>query len=159
MTEWVPGSGFTQDLARRMLYTGTLEDLSGASILSDFRSLGYEIRTQTFYDIRREILGLQLHEEGIVAQQADQRVARAYFTNTDWDISDRFMYTVRVFGADRLTGEDSEYFISVTSNTELTKDTIQAMAVSETVGEEGSGPVEARAAEVFQAFKKRSYDF
>jgi len=113
---------------------------SGAQALHFLRAEGAHIATQTFYAIRRDVLGrVALDEERIAAFNAlegDELIPLG-MTNleTGWNFSSNFHYRTKVTGFDPATGESTEKFFSVSSGRQLTKnqvfDTILGMIVGD----------------------------
>jgi hypothetical protein len=95
---------------------------SGASILSDLRDMGFEIRTQTFYDLRREVLGLNKWEEQIKSLGNGILLPRAWMVErSDIDFTDQAQYRFSVTYLDEESGELVESVRAISSDYHYTK--------------------------------------
>ena len=97
------------------------EDNSGASLLSALREQGAKIKTADFYSIRRQTLGLKVHEESIRKAATEQLVPHAYINQKHGlDLNADFHYRMVGTGINPQTGEETKVYYSWGSNTELT---------------------------------------
>lgn len=124
-------------LLRSPSFEGFFNRFSGADMLRQLRGLGIEIRTQDFYDIRRDVLGLTKYQEQIERLNPERPVPRAWIAQEHgWELSQDFHYRFRVTGSDPNTGEEIESFFAISSDTELTKEQAQNTMTSMLLGEE-----------------------
>ena len=118
-------AGLARDSVLGLLRGPSLASLwdafSGASILSDLRDMGFEIRTQTFYDLRREILGLNKWEEQIKQLGNNILLPRAWMVErSDIDFSSQAQYRFDVEYTDD-NGESHTTVRSIASDIHYTK--------------------------------------
>lgn len=105
-------------------------------MLQQLRGLGMKIRRQDFQASRRQVLGLERHQEGVQATPGGQRVPKAFVnSNPGWKMSEKFLYRFEVVGSHPDTGVGLLQFFSISSNTELTVDAATAIMVSMLVGQ------------------------
>ena len=114
---------------------------AGAKVFSEFgsfaqgleylRTQGAAIRTQTFYDIGREVQGLTKYQSQLEAARPDNLIPLG-FTSFDHGLRlmDNFLYRVEIQGKDPTTGEEKSRFVSVYSNTQLTKGSVLGQAAA-----------------------------
>ena len=92
---------------------------SGTSLLKELRGLGLEVRTQDFFDIRRDVLGITKYSEQIMNLRPETRVPASWINDTHgWDIKADFVYRIQVTGLDPNTGAEIARFFSLRSNPE-----------------------------------------
>ena len=147
--------------ATRNLIAGNLisplewETLSGAFLLDVLRASGIQIRTQDFYDIRRDKLGLTKHELDVTNLDPDVRVPRNWIDPVDWALSGNFLYQTRVFGTDPETGEQIDKYISISSMTELTRNEVEMEVLDKTMGQAEFYGIEVSGAQLFHVYSVR----
>lgn len=128
---------------------------SGASVLRDLRDAGVAIRTQTFYNIRRQVLGLTKYEEQIASLRPERRTPLAWYVEDHGlNLSEKFYYRSRITGLDPDTGEAVTKYISITTNNELTKQQVEDSVSSLIAGEEDYYGVTEYSVEYYQALAK-----
>lgn len=95
------------------------------------------IRTQDFYEIRRQVEGLAAVAKKIKDYPGDQLVPlRWHDADHGLTLSSEFQYRVEIIGVDTKTGLLKSQFMTVASKTQLTTDQIQDTARSY-IGEGG----------------------
>ncbi len=122
MIEWLPkaGEGLLNSLrtAGSKLFKGYP---SGAALLKDLRDGGVRIATSTFYEVRRQVLGLVRYEEQIKNLLPGTLIPQTW---TDikhgLSISGEYLYRMRYDVIDPNTGESETNYTSVLSNDQLT---------------------------------------
>jgi len=133
---------------------------SGASILRTLKGQGLGIKEQHFYDIRREILGLEKYEEQIRGLNPQSRVPRAWLSAaTYWDIKSNFLYRFEVTGIDPKTQKKTTAYFSLGSNDELTKEAAIAQLMPMLQGEDRSGSFDPETIEMYHTFMKKDFEF
>lgn len=124
-------------------------------MLGELRGLGLKIRTQDFFDIRRDVLGLRKYEEQIKGLNPATRVPRAWINDSHgWDLKSDFLYRVEVTGLDPNTGEQVQGFYSLRSDKEFPVGDIEAGLISKLVGEEDFYDIIVQDARVYQAMSR-----
>lgn len=94
---------------------------TGAEALEYLRSQGAAIRDSTFYDIRREVLGLQLYQEQLGRISEDNLLPAAYHVeNHGLNLSEDFLYRVKVDGFDPMTNEPVTKYFAISSDHQMT---------------------------------------
>lgn len=93
---------------------------TGAEGLALAREFGMQIRTSDFYDIRREVLDLQLHQEQLSGLSENTLIPIAW-TSFDHglNLSENFQYRFDVTGTTISTGESFERRYAVSSMYQL----------------------------------------
>ena len=128
---------------------------SGNSLLAELRDLGLEIRTQTFFDTRRDVLGLRKFEEQIKGLNPDTRVPRAWINDEHgWDLKSDFLYRIEVEGLDPNTGEPTTGFFSLRSNQEFPVGNMEADLISRLVDQEVPYDIIIQGALVYQVMAR-----
>ncbi|KKN10529.1 hypothetical protein LCGC14_1035740 [marine sediment metagenome] len=83
------------------------QERSGNAILDDLRGMGLKVRDQDFFDARRNMMGLALHEQQIRGLRPETRVPLSWINEDHgWDIKTDFLYRIEVTGLDPNTGEE-----------------------------------------------------
>lgn len=111
---------------------------TGAEGLEFLRSQGASIRDSSFYEIRREVLGLQKYQEQLSHIGENNLLPAAYHVSDHGlELSNNFLYRVQVGGFDPVTGEQVDKFFAISSNRQLTPgeviDNLGAMIEGESV--------------------------
>lgn len=120
--EWPVGPDETRNWLRTTLPERIWTGLSGSELLRQLRDIGVSIRTQDFFQVRREVLGLQLHQEAIGQLGADRLVPAALFNESHGlELSQDFQYRFRIAVRDPVTGEITEFMRALSSSEQLTK--------------------------------------
>jgi hypothetical protein len=132
---------------------------TGADILDTLRSMGIAIRTQTFYEIRREVLDLPGRVDALGKVELGERAPRALYQDTPWELSTNFLYRVKVYGTDLVTGATVERWVSIASDTELERGTVESLAASYTQGGDPSGGVISKATKWESLLKRSDYEW
>jgi len=119
-------AGLGRDTIMGMLRGPSLASLwssfTGEQILSDLRDMGAGIRTQDFYDLRREVLGLNKWQDAIKALRNDTLIPRAYMVERkEIDFSSQAQYRFDVTYQDEDTGEIVETVRAISSDRQYTK--------------------------------------
>lgn len=128
---------------------------SGAAGLDAFREAGYSIRTQDFYAIRRQVLGLQVYQEQLSTLNYDSLIPAAWTSDTHGlTLSSDFLYRVRLTGFVPGTDVPVERFVSVASNNQLSAGDVLEQAQSMIQGEESFYGVESYLADIVQALAR-----
>jgi hypothetical protein len=142
---------------------------SGAKLFSEFsstaqaldylRGQGGAIRTQTFYDIAREVQGLTRFQSQLESARPDNLVPLGY---TDYShglhLADSFLYKVSITGTDPATGESKSRFVSVYSNSQLTKGSVLSQAAALVMGLEEFYGIVPEKYELSQAMGRTELD-
>lgn len=98
---------------------------TGAAFLEHLRSEGAAIRTSDFYDIRRQVLERVAQDQRLIDYGTDQLVPAAWhMSDHGWQISQDYLYIVKVYGEDPITHDQIETFLSVSSSRQLSMDEI-----------------------------------
>lgn len=111
----------------------------GAGIFRAFGSgveaLGYvrehlgAIRTQDFYQIRREVLAVQTAEVEPGTYPGDQLIPmRSHVQDHGLNLSSEYQYRVQLFGYDPNTGQLKDQWMTIASDHQLTPDQVQDTA-------------------------------
>ncbi len=94
---------------------------TGAEGLALAREFGMQIRTSDFYDIRREVLGLQLHQEQLAGLTENTLIPQAWTVfDHGLTLSENFQYRFNVTGTTISTGEAFDRRYAVSSMYQLT---------------------------------------
>jgi len=110
---------------------------SGNQALQYIRSHLGAIRTQDFYDIRRQVLSLQTAGDALRGYNTSQLIPRAWHsTDHGLNLSSQFLYRIELFGFDSNTGQIKNQTMSVATDRQLTIDQVQDVARSY-IGEGG----------------------
>jgi len=109
---------------------------SGADILEILRSEGAAIRTSDFYAIRRQVLERVQTDQRMLDYGGDQLIPAAWHMDDHgWNLSQDYLYIVKVRGEDPLTYDPVEKFMSVSSSRQMTTeevfDELNAMIIGE----------------------------
>jgi hypothetical protein len=110
---------------------------TGVEALDFIRSHLGAIRTQDFYEIRRQVLSVQTASDVLSGYPTSQLIPLAWH-NTDHglNLSSEFQYRIELFGFDPNTGQIKNQFMTVAADRQLTSDQVQDVARSY-VGEGG----------------------
>lgn len=110
---------------------------TGAEALHYIRELGSGIRTQTFYQIRREVLAVAQSSQPLLDYPSNQLIPlNWHVTDHGLELSTEFQYRIHLFGADPKKGVLTDQWMTVASNRQLTIDMVKEVA-SSYVGEGG----------------------
>jgi len=110
---------------------------TGAQALDFMREHFGAIRTQDFYNIRREVLSVVESSKPIFGYPTDQLIPRAWhITDHGLQLSSEFQYRIDIIGHDPLTGELKEQWMTVAADRQLTQNEVQEVARSY-IGEGG----------------------
>ncbi len=142
---------------------------AGSKVFSEFgsfaqgldflREQGVSIRTQTFGEIGREVLGLVKYQRPLEALRDDSLVPIGY-TNYSHHLklADNFLYRVDITGTDPVTGEAKSRFVSVYSNTQLTKGSVLSQAAALVSGLENTYGIMPEKFQLLQALGRAETD-
>lgn len=103
---------------------------TGSAALSWFRESGGTIRTQDFYDVRRQVLGLTKYEENIKNLAGDHIIPRTWI-NQEHGLElkgKEIYYRQQVKGIDPRTGEEKEMWITILDDKQRSKEWVQEEA-------------------------------
>ena len=90
---------------------------SGTAILRSLRNSGVQIRTQTFFSLRREVLGLTRFEESIRGLRPDTYVPRAWISERpNLKLSQLGQYRIKLDVFDGETGEPDTIFRAIATD-------------------------------------------
>lgn len=78
---------------------------TGEQVLNQFRALGGKIGTQAFYDLKREVLGLDISASAITGVSLDRIPRLETFRLTDEYLPQNFLYVVDYEQQDTTTGK------------------------------------------------------
>jgi hypothetical protein len=102
---------------------------SGAQALSYARDLGFAMRTQDFYTIRRQVLSLVATAQKLLNYPDNQLIPyQSHEVNTGLKMQYDFEYRIHLFGADTATGLLKDQYMTVTSDNILTKNQVRDTA-------------------------------
>ncbi len=119
---WPVGPDQTRNWLRTTLPERVWRGLSGSEMLRQLRDTGVEIRTTDFFQVRREVLGLALHEEAIAALKPDTIVPAALFNERHGlELGQDFQYRLRIAVRDPETGQVTTITRALSSSEQLSK--------------------------------------
>lgn len=156
-TYWTPNR--TADYLYNRISFDTWVTETGADILQTIRDMGMHIRTQDFYAIRRFVLDMPDRMDKWAKILLEERAPVNYYEETQWNISTNFLYRVKVYGQDIVTGETVERWVSIASDTQLERGAVEALAASYTQGDDPSGGVLSKATKWGPALVRRGYEW
>jgi len=131
---------------------------TGAESLEYLRSIGGAIRTQDFYDIRRQVLELGKYTENLTSYTDNQLTPMAWHNSTHGlELSSNFLYRLKVFGTDPNTGESVEKFFAISSDQQLTPGEAKDILGGMIAGEETFYEVTVDSIELFEALVSPDY--
>ncbi len=111
---------------------------SGRTIMKAIRASGVKIRDSTFWGIRRNVLGLQKHEEAIRKLTPGNIVPKSMMVvNPNVSLSMQAQYRFTALKTDNRTGETTEISRAVATNFHFTPD--QAIEAAHDVHSEPEG--------------------
>jgi len=120
------------------------KNFSSREILRQLKPFGLGIRRQDFLKIRREVLGLEKHEEAIARIIPERRIPKSlYVDDHGWELNSDFLYRFRVEGINPITGEASDVFLSLGSNKELSIEQAEADLLELLQADSDSGDIVA----------------
>jgi hypothetical protein len=109
---------------------------TGAAGLDFLRSNDFQIRTQTFYDIRRQVLDINKYQEALVPYEGDNLIPVAWHdTSHGLGLTEKLLYRIEVTGVDPNTGEDITKTFAIGSNQRLSKNEVTDILGSMIEGE------------------------
>ncbi len=109
-----------QNWLRTSFLPATVKDASGRQLLTDLRDMGAKIRTQTFFDIRREVLGIEKHQEAVTKVSTNAMVPEAFMiTDHGLALSKNIQYRFEVTGISPLTGDELSWNYSLSASDPL----------------------------------------
>ena len=116
---------------------------TGIKALNFLRELGSGIRTQVFYEIRREVLAVAASSQPLLDYPDNQLVPLNWHVQDHGlELSSEFQYRIHMYGSDQETGVLKDQWMTIASDRQLTPDQIKEVARSY-VGEGGtSGQIE-----------------
>jgi hypothetical protein len=122
----LPGYDPERDTAKFLTTEFSLDvwqERSGADILRELRASGWQIRTETFYNIRLEALGQVKHQEQIYGLRPSSLIPEAWVTeNPHWELGQDYLYQLEVLG-ESIEGEQLEIrYYSLYAKARLTKE-------------------------------------
>lgn len=111
---------------------------TGAAGLEYLRSIGGSIRDSTFYEIRRQVLGLEKYQENLGNVDDNNLIPMAWtVSDHGLDLSQNFLYRVEVTGTDPTDGTPVTKYFAISSDKQLTPgqvtDALGAMIGGESV--------------------------
>jgi hypothetical protein len=145
----------TRNWLRTNVGIDTWKALSGSVLLDTFREQGIAIRTQDFFAIRREVLGLKRFEEQIRGLNPETRVPVAWISDAHGlDLGNKFQYRFEVRGTDPVTGDAITSFFALSSSSELSVNVAQEKMLSMLVGSEEFYNLVVKDATLYEVFAK-----
>jgi hypothetical protein len=110
---------------------------TGVEALSFARDLGLAIRTQDFYEIRRQVLNVAESSQPLLNYPDNQLIPLNFHVQDHGlDLTTEFQYRIHMYGADENTGLLKGQWMTVASDRQLTIDEVKEVARSY-VGEGG----------------------
>ncbi len=123
------GSIFSSKATRgiiRSTLPGLIEEgFSGNKALQLYRSAGYKIRTSDFFELRRDVLGIERAAHTIQFVGLQKLPDTRKFAIPSWDLETKYMYTATYTEFDFDTGLLTKRGYSFKTNIEDTPDRIQ----------------------------------
>ena len=122
----LPAEPWTGETVRNWLHSdqalGYFRQYSGNAIIDAMRDAGMRIREQTFFDIRREMLGLGKWQEQIQALRPESLIPLAWMDDTPYPYqAHNAVYKGTLLVYDPETGERIELERSIGADVQLTK--------------------------------------
>lgn len=128
---------------------------SGAEALDFLRLQGAAIRDSDFYDIRRQVLGLQKYQDQLEGYRPNDLIPAAWHVDDHGlNLSRDFFYRVRVDGVDPSTGESISKYFAISSDRQLSKGQVEDELGSMIVGEEDFYEIQVSGMEVVSALAR-----
>ena len=104
---------------------------SGVEALSFIREHLGAIRTQDFYDIRRQVLDVATSGQRLQDYDTSQLIPQAWHaTDHGLNLSTEYQYRIELFGYDPNTGQIKSQHMTVAADRQLTSDQVQDVARS-----------------------------
>lgn len=99
--------GISRGVVKRAIRRGYVFDTSGAAVLRRLRDLGYRIRSQVFYDLRREVIASTPQRFNTFFRDLERRPSLNQHIFTEDNFPTAYKYVVRVKARSATT--DSAY--------------------------------------------------
>jgi len=128
---------------------------SSREILRQLAPFGLSIRRQDFLEIRRQVLGLEKHEEAIARIKPERRIPKGlYVDDHGWELNSDFLYRFRVTGTNPITGEDTQVFLSLGTDKEISIEQAEADLLELLQADVNSGDIVATSVELRHALAR-----
>ena len=120
-------SGISRGVIKRAIRRAYLIDQSGAATLRRLRDLGYRIRNQAFYDLRREVIAsTPLPFDRVFADRRDTLSLRQHIFTED-NFPTTFKYVVQVQAQSSVSGDPYTFRTGIYSDETLSGEEIESI--------------------------------
>ncbi len=128
---------------------------SGTDALTWLRDQGASIRTADFYDIRRQVLEIGKYQEQVSRVLESNLIPAAWhITDHGLELSEQFLYRLKVNGTDPATGEEISKFFAIKSGRQLTPGEAMDQLGDMLAGEEETYEIEVESMQVTAALAR-----